>query len=160
MAQPTKSKNKPAAKPAAKTPAKPAVKPAVKAAAKVAAKSAAKAPAVKAAPAATQHSIPNTQHSTRNTQHHTPGLHYNKEELLADYARTYSAFMVALAIGIVGALIYFFAMIVYLGAKGHTPGDDYVRAFGSRIQYEYKGLRLPQYDDPSLLNNPTDKAAH
>ncbi len=142
MAQPTKSKNKPAAKPAAKTPAKPAAKPAVKAATKVAAK----APAVKAAVSA--------------TQHHTPGLHYNKEELLADYARTYSAFMVALAIGIVGALIYFFAMIVYLGAKGHTPGDDYVRAFGSRIQYEYKGLRLPQYDDPSLLNNPTDKAAH
>lgn len=134
MAQPTKSSTK---KPAAKAAAKAVTKPAGKA--KPAAHSHAAAP-VKSVP--------------------TPGLHYNKDDLHADYSRTYTAFMVALAIGIVGALIYFFIMIIYLGAKGHTPTDDYVREFGSRIQYDYKGLRLPQYDDPSLLDKPTEKGAH
>ncbi|RYG59800.1 MAG: hypothetical protein EON60_09300 [Alphaproteobacteria bacterium] len=84
----------------------------------------------------------------------TPGLHYNKDDLHADYTQTYGVFMKMLAIGIGGALVYFFIMIVYLGAIGHTPGDDYVREFGSRIQYDYKGLRLPQYDDPSILSKP------
>ncbi|PZP39075.1 MAG: hypothetical protein DI585_05270 [Pseudomonas fluorescens] len=87
--------------------------------------------------------------------HTTPGLHYNRDELHADYTRTYGIFMKMLAIGIGGALVYFFIMIIYLGAFGHTPGNDYVREFGTRIQYDYKGLRLPQYDDPSLLNTPT-----
>ncbi len=82
----------------------------------------------------------------------TPGLHYNKDDVLADYTATYGIFMKMLVIGIGGALVYFFIMIVYLGAIGHTPGDDYVREFGTRIQYDYKGLRLPQYDDPSILN--------
>ena len=90
----------------------------------------------------------------------TPGLHYNKDDLHSDYTKTYGAFLAALAIGIVGALIYFFGMIVYLGAKGHTPTDDYVREFGSRIQYEYKGLRLPEYDDPSLLDKKPAPEAH
>ncbi|RYG59912.1 MAG: hypothetical protein EON60_08990 [Alphaproteobacteria bacterium] len=84
----------------------------------------------------------------------TPGLHYNKDDLHADYTQTYGMFLKMLAIGIAGALVYFFIMIVYLGAIGHTPGDDYVREFGSRIQYDYKGLRLPQYDDPSILSKP------
>jgi hypothetical protein len=88
------------------------------------------------------------------------GLHYSKDDLHADYTRTYGAFMKALAIGIFGALLYFFVMIIYLGAWGHTPTDDYVREFGSRIQYDYKGLRLPQYDDPSLVEKPVTGASH
>ena len=83
--------------------------------------------------------------------HADPKLHYNKEELHADYTQTYGIFMKMLAVGIGGALVYFFILIVYLGGWGHTPGDDYVREFGDRIQYDYKGLRLPQYDDPSLV---------
>lgn len=109
--------------------------------------------AAKAAPAA-------HGHSPVKMSAPTPGLHYNRDDLHKDYTVTYGAFMKALAIGIVGALIYFFGMIVYLGARGHTPSDDYVREFGSRIQYEYKGLRLPEYDDPSLLDarKPTGEA--
>lgn len=135
MAQPTKSSSKAKAKPAAKSAAK-------KAAPKTAhAKTHGHAPVKMSAP--------------------TPGLHYNKDDLHADYTKTYSAFMKALAIGVLGALVYFFVMIIYLGARGHTPTDDYVREFGSRIQYDYKGLRLPEYDDPSLLDKkPTEKEAH
>jgi len=97
----------------------------------------------------------------KKTSPNTPGLHYSREDLHADYIITHSAFMKALAVGILGALIYFFGMIIYLGAKGHTPTDDYVREFGSRIQYDYKGLRLPEYDDPSLLDKkPAEKEAH
>jgi len=118
MAQPTKSKSKPAIA------AKPATKPAAK--------------AVVHAPEA------------------TPKLHYSKKELHADYTQTYNVFMKMLAIGIGGALVYFFILIVYLGGWGHTRGDDYVREFGERIQYDYKGLRLPQYDDPSLVQDKKD----
>lgn len=103
----------------------------------------------KAAPKATAHAA-----APKKAAVNTPGLHYNKDEVLADYTATYGVFMKMLAIGIGGALVYFFIMIVYLGAIGHTPGDDYVREFGSRIQYDYKGLRLPQYDDPSILSKP------
>ena len=88
----------------------------------------------------------------------TPGLHYSRDDLHADYTQTYTVFMKMLTIGIGGALVYFFTMIIYLGAFGHTPGDDYVREFGSRIQYDYKGLRLPQYDDPSLVAPKPAKA--
>ncbi len=90
----------------------------------------------------------------------SPGLHYSREDLHADYTQTYGVFMKMLAIGIGGALVYFFAMIIYLGAIGHTPGDDYVREFGSRIQYDYKGLRLPQYDDPSILDAAKPAQSH
>lgn len=88
--------------------------------------------------------------------HTEPKLHYNKKELLADYTQTYSVFMKMLAIGIGGALVYFFILIVYLGGWGHTRGTDYVREFGDRIQYDYKGLRLPEYDDPSLVQKQQD----
>lgn len=110
-------------------------------------------PAVKAAKAS-------HGHAPAKASAPTPGLHYNKDDLHTDYTRTYGAFMKALAIGIFGALLYFFGMIIYLGAKGHTPTDDYVREFGSRIQYEYKGLRLPEYDDPSILQNKPANGAH
>ena len=82
-------------------------------------------------------------HAAAKASPNTPGLHYSRDDLHADYTQTYGVFMKMLAIGIGGALVYFFAMIIYLGALGHTPGDDYVREFGSRIQYDYKGLRLP-----------------
>lgn len=116
MAQPTKSKSKPATKPLAKAASKAAA-------------------------------------------HAEPKLHYNKQALLADYTQTYKVFMLMLAIGIGGALVYFFILMVYLGGWGQTRGTDYVREFGERIQYDYKGLRLPEYDDPSLVQN-TENTKH
>ena len=122
-----------------------------------------KKPAAGSSIKAAKPAVAHTKHHTPDTKHSLPthGLHYNRDDLHTDYAVTYRWFMIALAVGIVGALIYFFIMIIYLGAKGHTPTDDYVREFGSRIQYDYKGLRLPEYDDPSLLDKkPTEKGAH
>lgn len=91
----------------------------------------------------------------------TPGLHYNKQSVHEDYAATFRMFMVALAIGVLGAVIYFFGMVIFLGGWGHTKTDDYIREFGTRIQYDYKGTRLPEYDNPALLNQPaTPNKAH
>ncbi len=77
-------------------------------------------------------------------------LHYNKAELEKDYTNTYHMFMKAGAIGVVGAIIYFFAMVVYLGGWSHTHSDDFVRDFGDRITIEYGGKKLPMFEDPSL----------
>lgn len=93
-------------------------------------------------------------HAATHQSPPSPGLHYSREDLHADYQQTFRMFMRMLAIGILGALAYFFVMIIYLGAFGHTPTDDYVREFGTRIQYEYKGMHMPEYDDPSILPAP------
>lgn len=101
-----------------------------------------------AKPAKATHDHATVAHKTSVS---TPGLHYSREDLHDDYTKTFAVFMRMLAIGVLGALVYFFIMIIYLGAFGHTKTDDYVREFGTRVQYDYKGLRLPEYDDPSLL---------
>lgn len=134
MAQPTKSRNKAVSRSAAETNAK------------------------RNAPAKAVHAA--SPKAAVSASRPTPGLHYNRDDLHTDYSLTYRWFMVALAVGIVGALIYFFGMIIYLGAVAHTPTDDYVREFGSRIQYDYKGLRLPEYDDPSLLDQKKPAEGH
>lgn len=83
---------------------------------------------------------------------HTPGLHYNKEELLDDYQATFRMLVKALAFGVGGAVVYFFALAIYLGGWGHTKADDYVREFPDFAQqYEYKGTKLPEFADPSIL---------
>jgi len=88
---------------------------------------------------------------TAAAKHHASGeLHYDKNKVLKGYQQTFSMFMKALIIGVGGAVIYFFGVLIYLGLYGHTHTDSYVQEFGSRIQYEYKGTKLPMYEDPSL----------
>ena len=79
-------------------------------------------------------------------------LHYSMAEVEKDYSATYSMFMKAAAIGIVGAIIYFFALAVFLGGWGHTHSDAFVRDFvaDGRIEPEYKGTKLPMFEDPTL----------
>src|SRR5262245_29865758 len=86
------------------------------------------------------------------TSHHGGELHYDKNKVLKGYRQTFSMFMKALIIGVGGAVVYFFGVIIYLGLYGHTHTDNYVQEFGSRIQYDYKGTKLPMYEDPTLAN--------
>jgi hypothetical protein len=76
-------------------------------------------------------------------------LHYNKTELLKDYQHTYAWFMKVGALGVLGAIAYFFALAVYLGGRAHTHSDTFVQDFGSRITYDYAGTKLPMFEDPS-----------
>jgi hypothetical protein len=101
--------------------------------------------------------------STKKASAHTPGLHYNKEDLLHDYRATFSLLVKALAIGVGGAILYFFGMILYLGAYGQTKADEYVREFPDFAQqYEYKGTKLPEFADPTTYNaeHPTANEKH
>jgi hypothetical protein len=79
-------------------------------------------------------------------------LHYDMQAVEQDYVKTYGMFMKAGAIGVVGAVIYFFALAVYLGGWSHTHSDDFVRDFAAdgRIAYEYKGTKLPMFENPAL----------
>lgn len=76
-------------------------------------------------------------------------LHYNKEALLEGYRSTYSWFIPALTGSIGCALLFFFGIIVYLGAHGQTPTKPFVDTFADRITIEYKGTRLPMYGGPA-----------
>jgi hypothetical protein len=91
----------------------------------------------------------------------TNKLHYNMHEVEKDYTATYGMFMKAGAIGIVGAVIYFFALAVYLGGWGHTHSDEFVRDFAAdgRIELDYKGTKLPMYENPALAAKPAPAAA-
>jgi hypothetical protein len=82
--------------------------------------------------------------------HHSqaPQLHYDKEALLAEYRSTFSMFIRALMVAVGGAIIVFFVFIVYLGGIGHTPPKPFVDEFGGRIEYEYKGTKLPMFGGP------------
>lgn len=88
-------------------------------------------------------------------------LHYDKEELLADYHATFAILVKALAIGVGGAVLYFFGLITYLGGWGHTKSYDYIKEFPDLAQqYEYKGTKLPEFADPSILNNQPAEETH
>lgn len=82
-------------------------------------------------------------------KHQTPTLHYDKEALVAEYRKTFGTFMVALAVGVGGAVLCFFAAVVYLGGWSHTPAKDFVKDFGSRVEYEYHGTKLPMFGGPA-----------
>ncbi len=73
-------------------------------------------------------------------------------EVERDYSATYGMFMKAAAIGVVGAIIYFFVLAIYLGGWSHTHSDDFVRDFmaDGRIEMEYKGTKLPMFENPAL----------
>jgi len=86
-----------------------------------------------------------------------PKLHYNKQKLEQHYSSTFSMFMKALAVGVVGAVIYFFGAIVFLGGWGHTKTQPYVQEFSDRINYQYSGTKLPMYENPALATQPAAK---
>jgi hypothetical protein len=68
-------------------------------------------------------------------------------------------FMLALAVGVGGALVYFFGMVVYLGGWSHTKAEGFVKEFPTIAQeYGYKGLKLPEYTDPGILDREPAKA--
>ncbi len=79
-------------------------------------------------------------------------LHYDMQAVEKDYTATYRMFMKAGAIGIVGAVLYFFALAVYLGGWSHTHSDDFVRDFATdgRVEIDYKGTKLPMFENPAL----------
>lgn len=76
-------------------------------------------------------------------------LHYNKQALVEGYRSTFGWFIPALAGSIACALAFFFWVMVYGGAHGHTPGKPFVDDFSDRITIEYKGTRLPMYGGPA-----------
>jgi hypothetical protein len=78
--------------------------------------------------------------------------HYDMAEVERDYRRTYSMLMKAAAVGVVGAVLYFFALAIYLGGFSHTHSDDFVRDFvaDGRIELEYDGTKLPMFENPAL----------
>lgn len=78
-----------------------------------------------------------------------PELHYDKEALVAEYRKTFGMFMTALAIGVGGAVLCFFAAVVYLGGWSHTHAKPFVDEFGSRVEYEYHGTKLPMFGGPA-----------
>lgn len=77
--------------------------------------------------------------------HAEPKLHYNKAALLEEYEATHNLMGKALAIMIVGALAYFFVMMVFLG-ETNPKHEDFVKQFGDRITIEYSGKKLPIYE--------------
>lgn len=84
--------------------------------------------------------------SAKHDEHH---LHYDMDELVAHYRASFSVFMKSLFVCTVLVLIYFFVFVVYLGARGQTPSEPMVKEFGDRIQYEYKGTKLPMFGGPA-----------
>lgn len=79
-------------------------------------------------------------------------LHYNLTEVEQDYTATYGMFMKAAAVGIIGAVIYFFALALFLGDSGHTRPEPFVKDFvaDGRVDVEYAGKKLPMYENPAL----------
>ena len=88
---------------------------------------------------------------------HANHLHYDKEALLKEYRNTYVMFIKALMICVGGAVLAFFAFIVYLGGWSHTKAEPFVNAFGDRIDYEYVGTKLPIFGGP---DKPETKEQH
>lgn len=92
--------------------------------------------------------------SAKKKNAHKPLIATNEHET------TFSMFMKVLMVGVGGAVIYFFGIIVYLGGWGHSPSKPYVAEFSDRIQYEYSGKKIPMYEDPSLAKEESPKEAH
>lgn len=95
--------------------------------------------------------------ASKHEPKHESKLHYSKPALEKEYTHTFRLLMWALVIGIGGALAYFFAMATYLGGWSHTPSAPYINTFADRIQYEYKGTKLPMYENPAAAEKFTGK---
>ena len=75
-----------------------------------------------------------------------PKLHYDKNAVIKEYERTYNVMGIALAALVGGALVYFFAMMVYLG-HSNTNHTDFHKQFSDRIDIDYSGTKLPMYEE-------------
>ena len=75
-------------------------------------------------------------------------LHYNKDDLHADYQQSYGFFIKSLVWGIGSVLVFFLIFIIYLGGVSHTPHKDQYDTFKDRFTHEYEGsLKLPYYEE-------------
>tara|TARA_R110000868_G_scaffold218576_2_gene469071 strand:- start:1765 stop:2070 length:306 start_codon:yes stop_codon:yes gene_type:complete len=76
-------------------------------------------------------------------------LHYDKDALIKEYQKTFKGMVILSAVVIGLALLYFFFMSSYLGAKGHTKHEPYFDTFvkDGRIDPSYDGLKLKSYAD-------------
>lgn len=70
-------------------------------------------------------------------------LHYNKEDLINEYQKTFKFMTLAVAAVVAFALIYFFIMAIYLGGESHTKYEPYFETFEAdgRIEGSYEGLK-------------------
>ncbi len=81
-----------------------------------------------------------TDHSVTDTKRH-----YSLKALHEEYKTSFSLMMKVSVVGVVGAVLYFMVLIVFLGAKGHTPIEDYAKQFLDRYPVDYVGLKTPAY---------------
>ncbi len=79
-------------------------------------------------------------------------LHYDKHAVEADCTSTFGGFMKVAMVGVAGAVVYFFALAVYLGGWSHTRAPEFVETFVPRVELEYKGKKLPMYENPELAH--------
>ena len=77
----------------------------------------------------------------------TTKLHYNKAALLKDYEDTFQISMKALGACVALALVFFIALITYLGGWSHEPHKDKYDTFKDRFTIEYEGTKLPYYNE-------------
>lgn len=75
--------------------------------------------------------------------------HYNLKALHTEYKNAFTLMMKVSVVGILGAVVYFMVLIVYLGASGHTPTADYATQFLDRYPIDYTGLKTPIYGGPA-----------
>ncbi len=73
-------------------------------------------------------------------------LHYDKAKLEKEYEGTFTLFNKSLMVLVGLILVYFMALVVFLGGHSHTPHEPFVQQFGDRIDIEYSGLKLPIYE--------------
>ena len=76
-----------------------------------------------------------------------PKLHYNKDALVEEYTETYTTSMKVIGLSVAIAVLYFIALIVYLGAFSHEPHKDKYDTFKDRFTIEYDGTKLPYYNE-------------
>lgn len=91
-------------------------------------------------------------------------LHYNKDDLIKEYQKTFKGMIILSASVIAFTLIYFFLMSSYLGEKGHTKHEPYFETFvkDGRIDGDYDGLKLKDYEKADVEANTEyyDKKPH
>mgnify|MGYP005838430551 CR=1 FL=1 len=75
-------------------------------------------------------------------------LHYDKEQVVEGYSRTYKIMMLATALSVGVIFLYFMVFVVYLGGVSHSKHGPFYEKFNDRIDLStgYDGQPLPQYE--------------
>ncbi len=76
----------------------------------------------------------------------TKRRHYSVRKLEEEYSNTYGKMIKLGALVILFGLVYFFAMLIYLGQTGQTKYAPFVEQFGDEVELEYGGSRVPEAD--------------